>query len=118
MSSLVIRAVESEVSFSVFLNGSDKAAEVLFHNEDFPAFDGGDYEEESEIDVPEWDEIELVWTGCPEGYVIVVFKRRGLPVLCLLYGPEGYMGSFGDPALAANAAKEDHKRRQSRGFGM
>lgn len=43
--------------------------------------------------------------GCPDGYVIVVFKLKGRPVLCLLYGPSGFVDSFETVAEARNAAR-------------
>jgi hypothetical protein len=49
----------------------------LAHDKDFPAFGDVGYDEEIEFDEPEeWDEVELVFDGCPDGYVIVVFWRK------------------------------------------
>lgn len=99
-----IRVVETEESLTVYL-GSDDPVLSLPHDDDFPSFGGEGYDERMEFDEPEWDEVELVFAGCPEGYVIVVFKRNGKPVLCLLYGPTGFVASCGTIPQAQNAAR-------------
>ncbi|MBY5346044.1 hypothetical protein [Rhizobium leguminosarum] len=110
-----IRAVENSQAFSVYLDALDGPC-ILPHDDDFPPFEGGGYEEEIEFNEPEeWDEVEFVFDGCPDGYVIVVFKFRKRPVLCLLYGPAGFVASFGSIPEARNAARAQAGNKPSSG---
>jgi hypothetical protein len=109
-----IRAVESSEAFAIYLDDPDDPFVSLPHDSEFPAFGGDGYEEEIEFDeLEEWDEVELVFDGCPDGYVIVVFKLKKRPVLCLLYGPSGFVASFGSIAEAQNAARAQAGNRPS-----
>lgn len=114
-----IRAVETQDEFSVYLNGSEQPLIMKPHDDDFPAFGDNGYDEETEVEDVEWDEVELVWAGCPDGYVVVVIKLKGRPVLCVLYGPDGFIASYGDVGPAINAAKaHDNNRPRSGGAGF
>lgn len=104
MTLFYIRAIETEEFFTICL-GSDDPTQTLPHSDEFPSFGGEGYDEKMEFDEPEWDDVELVFEGCPEGYVIVVFKRRGNPVLCMLYGPAGFVASYGTIPQAQSAAR-------------
>jgi hypothetical protein len=110
-----VRAVENSDAFTIYLHGLEEPY-GLPHDEEFPAFGEIGYDEEIEFDEPEeWDEVELVFDGCPDGYVIVVFWRKGLPVLCMLYGPSGFVADFGSLPEARNAAKAHAANKPSSG---
>ncbi|MBY5511850.1 hypothetical protein [Rhizobium leguminosarum] len=110
-----IRAVENSEAFTIYLDNL-KAPYGVPHGEDFPLFDGAGYDEEIEFDEPEeWDKVELVFDGCPDGYVIVVFRLKGKPVLCMLYGPGGFVAYFGSISEARNAARAQVENKPSSG---
>ncbi|TBZ99472.1 hypothetical protein [Rhizobium leguminosarum] len=115
MTTSAIRAVENSEAFTIYLDNLEEPYS-LRHDEHFPTFDGPGYEEVIEFDEPEeWDEVEFVFDGCPDGYVIVVFRLKGRPVLCLLYGPGGFVAHFGSISEARNAARAQVESKPSSG---
>lgn len=105
MTRSIIRAVENNEAFTIDFASLEQPI-ALPHNESFPSMSDVGYEEEIEFDEPEgWDKVQLVFDGCPDGYVILVFWRKGQPVLCMLYGPSGFVAHFGSIAEARNAAR-------------
>lgn len=110
--------IENEHEFAVYIEGQDRPVSVLPHDEELPPLCDDGYEDEFvDEDDDERDVIGFSTVGCPIGYVIVVIRKPGRRMLCILYGPSGYIRAFSSESAAAGAAIEDANSPRPSGGG-
>ena len=77
-----------------------------------------DYEVVEVFDADDFETFSLEFVPGLDGYIILVFRIGERVISCSMWGPDGFMGTFGSIALAKNAAVEDNDRRNTRVRGM